>query len=138
VNGDGTVEPNETLSIVLSNPVNVTVTPGGGLGTLYNDDGVTDVEGDRAGALALRLLTPNPGGASARLEFELPDAARITLSVLDVHGHRVALLADGVFAAGRHGAVWEAGSGARRIPRGVYFARLATPAGIRTQRIVLL
>jgi hypothetical protein len=40
VNGDTTVEPNETLNLVLSAPVNATITKGVGVGTITNDDAV--------------------------------------------------------------------------------------------------
>ena len=138
VNGDVAVEPNETFSVALSNPVNATVVAGGGIGTIYNDDGATSVPGSGPGELALRTLTPNPGAAPPRLEFDLPDEGPVSLAVLDVRGHRVAQLAEGRYPAGRHIADWDAGVASRRLARGVYFARLATPAGVRTLRIVLL
>jgi hypothetical protein len=138
VNGDVTVEPHETLSVTLSNPVNATVVAGGGIGTIYNDDGATSVPGGGNGELALRALTPNPGAAPPRLEFELPGESPVSLAVIDVRGHRVAQLAEGRYPAGRHIVDWDAGGASRRLARGVYFARLATPTGVRTLRIVLL
>jgi hypothetical protein len=138
VNGDVAVEPNETFSVALSNPVNATVGAGGGIGTIYNDDGATSAPGSASGELALRALTPNPGAVPPRLEFDLPNETPVSLAVLDVRGHRVALLAEGRYPAGRHVADWDEGRASRRMARGVYFARLATPAGVRTLRIVLL
>jgi urease beta subunit len=38
VNGDGSIEANETFTVVLSNPVNATITTGTGTGTITNDD----------------------------------------------------------------------------------------------------
>lgn len=38
VNGDSDVEPDETFSIVLSNPTNATIADGTGTGTIINDD----------------------------------------------------------------------------------------------------
>jgi CSLREA domain-containing protein len=40
VNGDTTVEPNETLSVNLAAPTNATIASGSGTGTIVNDDGV--------------------------------------------------------------------------------------------------
>ena len=139
VNGDVTVEPNETFTLSLTNPANATVSPGGGIGTIYNDDGATAVAGGPTGELALRVLTPNPGRGSPRLEFDLPDDAPVSLSVLDVGGHRVALIAEGRYPAGRHVAEWDTGAGGHsHLARGIYFVRLATWAGVRTLRVVLL
>lgn len=39
VNGDVTAEPNETFSVILSNPSNATIDDGQGIGTIVNDDG---------------------------------------------------------------------------------------------------
>ena len=38
VNGDTTIEANETFTVALSNPVNATITTGTGTGTITNDD----------------------------------------------------------------------------------------------------
>jgi len=38
VNGDTTVEPNETFFVNLSNAVNATIADGQGVGTILNDD----------------------------------------------------------------------------------------------------
>jgi len=52
VAGDTKVEPDETFSLVLSSPVNATITPGGGIGTILNDDFVLtpihDIQGNGA------------------------------------------------------------------------------------------
>jgi hypothetical protein len=40
INGDTTVEPNETLNLVLSAPLNATIVKGTGIGTITNDDNV--------------------------------------------------------------------------------------------------
>ncbi len=40
VNGDVVFEPDETYTLDLSNPVNVTIADGQGIGTILNDDGV--------------------------------------------------------------------------------------------------
>lgn len=138
VNGDFDLEPDETLTVTMSNPVNATLAPGGGTGTILNDDGATAVEDPSLAELGLRVLTANPGTGPARLEFDLPQAARIDLSVLDVQGHRVSQLVSGLHPAGRHTAVWNADEGARRVPAGIYFVRLVTPLGNRYRRLVIL
>ncbi len=138
VNGDLYPEPNETFTVTMSNPVNATLAPGGGIGTILNDDGTTAAADPGVAEIGLRALTPNPGTGPVRLEFALPEAARIELSVIDVQGHRVAQLASGFHTAGRHTAVWSVGAGARRVPAGIYFVRLATPTGNRLRRLVIL
>ncbi|MBK7367609.1 MAG: hypothetical protein IPJ04_06760 [Candidatus Eisenbacteria bacterium] len=58
------------------------------------------------------------------------------VSVLDVQGREVATLADGAFAAGRHGVAFdEAG---RPLAAGLYFVRMRVSGGPEfTRRIVI-
>ena len=85
-------------------------------------------------AFALEAPSPNPGSGPTQVRFALPRDAMVRLSVLDLQGREVAVLADGVRPAGRHTVQW---SEARRaIPAGMYFVRLATEAGTWVQRLV--
>lgn len=74
-------------------------------------------------------------GVASGLGFalDLPEAADVRVELLDVSGRRVATLAAGPMAAGRHRL--ECGSGGRALPSGVYFARAAIRArGWSTER----
>src|SRR5690606_14069587 len=51
---------------------------------------------------ALHPVYPNPFNPSAQIDFSLPAASHVTLTVYDALGRRVAVLADGMLAAGRH------------------------------------
>jgi hypothetical protein len=83
-----------------------------------------------AGGLDVRLRGANPGSGS-RLEFTLPSAARVTLSVFDVQGRMVRTLIDQDAAAGPFAVQWDGrDDGGTRLDRGIYFARLV--AGTRT------
>jgi hypothetical protein len=68
---------------------------------------------------------PNPFNPRTSIGFELPTAGEIELAVFDARGRRVALLAVGEWAAGKHTIVWE-GTAVEGscLPSGVYFARL--------------
>ena len=63
VNGDTTVEPNETFNVNLSVCVNCTITDNLGVGTIVNDDGVRDVDNDGVPDNIDQCLTV-PGPAS--------------------------------------------------------------------------
>ncbi|MFA6109202.1 MAG: PQQ-binding-like beta-propeller repeat protein [Candidatus Latescibacterota bacterium] len=76
---------------------------------------------------------PNPFNASTVVPFELPAAGPAEVRIYNVLGQEVALLAKGVFAAGRHQVRWEPqGQGS-----GVYFSRLQTPEGSAVRRMIL-
>ena len=83
---------------------------------------------------------PNPFRAHTRLEWTLPADSRVTLAVHDLHGARIATLADGGFAAGRHTVEWDGTTASgRRAPVGLYFVRLAVGAARNeTRRLKLV
>jgi flagellar hook assembly protein FlgD len=87
--------------------------------------------------LALAAPSPNPSSALTRLDFELPTAGVAELAVFDASGRRVATLAEGEQSAGVHSASWDGRSaGGARAAAGLYFARLVTPQGSVSRRIV--
>jgi hypothetical protein len=80
---------------------------------------------------------PNPSAGGTRIDFALPTAGQVTLTVHDLRGALVATLANGELPAGRHGLQWDG-----RVVRGgsagpgVYFVRLSvSAAGARESRI---
>lgn len=82
---------------------------------------------------------PNPFNPRTVVVFELPRRQEIRLSVHDVRGHQVAVLAQGEWGQGRHQVQWKGVDGGDRIlPSGVYFARLYSEAGVAVSKMVLL
>jgi hypothetical protein len=61
----------------------------------------------------------------------------VTLSVHDVQGRVMAVLADGVFEPGRHPMVWDGRTAQGPATNGIYFVRFRTPDGVMTRRLVL-
>jgi hypothetical protein len=97
------------------------------------------VAGD-AGPLALALArpSPNPSFGKALLRFSLPAAGSVRLDIVDLTGRRV-WRREAELGAGAHAWYFD-GSTERGRPlgSGLYFARLVTPWGTRTQRLVRL
>jgi len=95
------------------------------------------VGGEEAGVPVLR----RPRGLFGRAPSLLVDAPAETpgrLELFDLQGRRVRTLADRTFARGAHVLVWDGRDDAgRALGPGLYFARLATPAGARTARVLL-
>jgi hypothetical protein len=87
---------------------------------------------------SLGPIVPNPFEGSARIEFTLPVASRVCLSIYDSEGKRIRTLTSGQAAAGGHSAIWNgADDSGRLLPAGCYFCMLS--AGRQTaQRKVLL
>lgn len=82
---------------------------------------------------AILFAAPNPFAESTTIRFALAEAGRARLSVWDVSGQQIALLADGPRAAGQHEVTFDAGA----LPSGLYFARLQTPGGADTFKLTL-
>ncbi|MGH7724663.1 MAG: zinc-dependent metalloprotease family protein [Candidatus Eiseniibacteriota bacterium] len=76
-----------------------------------------------AGPAAIEAVSPSPARGPLRVDFALPVPGRARLSVVDVRGRTVAVLLDGVRAAGRHQTTWSGEGAAGRAP-GLYFVRL--------------
>ena len=63
----------------------------------------------------------NPSNANAVVSYTVQDARRVSMDIFDQQGRHIASIVDGVIAAGRHEAVWNA----KQVPSGVYILRIA-------------
>ncbi len=77
---------------------------------------------------------PNPMRGQATIEYTLTERSDVRVSVYDVLGRRVAILANGLKEAGRHKVQFDGG----HLASGVYFGRLETGGEIRTQKITVV
>lgn len=77
---------------------------------------------------------PNPFRTTATLAFTLAEPTSVVLDVYDLTGRRVARLAEGAHAQGRHEVTLEAGS----LPAGLYLLRLHAGQGVHTGRLTLI
>ena len=89
-------------------------------------------------AFALAGVIPTPSQGPTGVEFTLPTPARIRLSIMDIQGRVVTVLADRDFDAGRHRLDWDGRHNGRRIPAGVYLVHYEWPGGSTSRRLVLL
>lgn len=77
------------------------------------------------------VVRPNPASARGTLtiSYVAQSSGEVRLSIFDVSGSRVALLADTRRVAGRHEIAWDGrGPGDEALSPGVYFVRLEGPA----------
>ncbi|NOT34695.1 MAG: T9SS type A sorting domain-containing protein [Candidatus Eisenbacteria bacterium] len=101
--------------------------------------GPTAVGDSRAGTLELAAPAPNPAAARVSLAFTLPQATRVRLEIIDLQGRRVRELANGHYDANRWVYGWDLRDEAsQRVRAGIYFARLVTDSGVRTQRFAVI
>jgi photosystem II stability/assembly factor-like uncharacterized protein len=114
----------------------------GGLIQKTTSGGIVSVDAipDRQDGLHLGAPWPNPYTASVhsslRIPFDLDREQFIRLSIVDILGRESALVTEGMYARGRHTAVFTPPSGFGLRP-GMYFIRLLTPAGHRNSVVVM-
>jgi hypothetical protein len=85
----------------------------------------------------LASIWPNPSRGMTRVDFAVAKQANIRLSIVDVQGREVALLAEGSHRPGRYQAVWTGEMGGGPAPVGLYFIRYQIPGKVLTGRIAL-
>ncbi len=107
-------------------------------GIAFISDGtVSAPEAAMPSEFALDRLWPSPArGGPIHVAFSMPRATQVRLSVLDLQGREVAVLAEGVVPAGRQERLWNTGS--RAVPAGIYFVRLAVDGRTWVRRVALI
>ncbi len=93
---------------------------------------------DAHAVLALSRPQPNPAMGTTTVRFTLPHAGRARLEILDLGGRRL-WQAESDLGAGAHAWRWD-GHDARggSAGAGLYFVRLVTPWGTRSERLIWL
>ncbi|MBI5170564.1 MAG: T9SS type A sorting domain-containing protein [Candidatus Eisenbacteria bacterium] len=85
-------------------------------------------------AFAMDPIAPNPARGATPVRFALPHRADVRVSVLDVQGREIAVLADGAFEAGRHAVTLD---GARLSP-GLFFVRVQSGGVSLARRVAIV
>jgi hypothetical protein len=98
----------------------------------YRQRQITEIQIPPASALIQNY--PNPVEGSTYIKYELPSATRVTLSVYNVLGQRIAILVDQFQDEGRYTVEWNA----PHIASGVYFYRLNTSTFSGTKKLIKL
>jgi hypothetical protein len=115
---------------------------GSSLGLVHLFEGIEFSVDITPPALASKRLLPpwpNPANPAVTLAFALEEELTIRLSILDVSGRRVALLAEGVYGVGRHELIWRGrDDGGADLPSAVYLAMFEAGGTVESRKVVLL
>jgi hypothetical protein len=84
--------------------------------------------------ISLSQNHPNPFNHATAIEFSLPVASEVEITITDVSGRRVATLVDDNLQPGLHCVEWNAGN----LASGVYFCRMRAGNYVETKRMRLL
>jgi len=88
--------------------------------------------------VSLGPVWPNPVRGVASVPYSLPREVPVRLSVLDISGREVAVLASGPRPAGTYAPVWRTGTVSEHPAAGVYFVRLAAGGETLSRKILVL
>ena len=103
------------------------------LGSLYAG-GVSVKGGANPLKYSLAGNYPNPFNPTTTISFTIPGDSRVTLTVYNITGEKVAILADDILPAGSHSVEWNAAG----LSSGVYFCRMTAGTFRETKRMMLL
>jgi len=108
----------------------------GGVDLLVTD---ADASPGVPSVLALHQNVPNPFNPVTVIHFDLPDAARVRLEVVDAAGRLVCILVDENYPAGQHEIAWDGRNrSGRPVASGVYLYRLEAAGRDMTRKMLLL
>jgi hypothetical protein len=100
----------------------------------YLPTGVANGREQIPGNFSLLQNYPNPFNPGTLIQFALPRASFVKLSVFTVLGEKIATIVSGQLAAGTHTVRWDAAG----LASGVYFYRLEADGFWQTKRLVVL
>lgn len=87
----------------------------------HKDTATTAVHRAAAKSSAPLFMTRyNSLTSSAVISYSLPEAQRVSITILDQRGRQLATIVNGIKPAGNHEAVWKSG----RVPAGVYICKM--------------
>jgi len=92
----------------------------------------SSVQGEMVVNQLMLTASPNPFGGSTTIQYALPEAAQVQLSIYDVTGRQVEMLVREKQDTGVHNIKWTTTTAA-----GIYFARLDTGTKVITKTVVV-
>jgi len=102
------------------------------------------VYGDRmtrppGAGIVLEQNYPNPFALSTTIEFDLTEASRVRVTVVDVAGRRVATLLDAPRGPGHHSLTWNGTDDTGTpVASGTYFYRLSSGTSLHSRKLLIL
>jgi hypothetical protein len=129
-NGNGSVDAAEYVYFPLATS---------GVGGGDSRDGEDGPDSDPATSPRTVSVTPNPFTATAYIQFILPLAGNVTVSIFDLQGRLVRTLTQGPRARGAHSLTWNGlDLAGHHVAPGIYFIYLESKGRVQAQKIVAI
>ena len=82
---------------------------------------------------------PNPFNPSTKIQFTLPEAAKVSVRIYDMLGREIKELTSADLSAGSHTLTWNGDDAAgHKVASGTYIYAISTPKYLQTKKMVLL
>lgn len=89
--------------------------------------------------MTLEQAYPNPFNPLTHISFFTTQPLNIKVSVFDIRGRRITVIADRQFQVGEHSLEWRGrDSAGRAVPSGEYFFRVERGGHVETRKAMLL
>lgn len=102
---------------------------------------LTGIAGDAPVADHFTLFQnyPNPFNPATTIDFNLPVATGVRLTVYNVLGEEIRVLIDGQLSAGKHGIKWDGRDlNGKKVPSGIYIYHIEAGVYVDTRKMTLL
>ena len=88
---------------------------------------------------ALRRNYPNPFNPSTQIDYQLPEAGQVSLTIYNALGQQVRTLVRREVQAGFHQVAWDGEDAfGRRVASGIYFVRMEAPGFRQVRKMMLI
>jgi alpha-galactosidase len=105
----------------------------------YAGTGVIESETSSPSSLTLYPAYPNPFNPSTRIAFTLPSQSVTKISVYNLLGQEIAVLANGPYQSGAHEVVWDGRDRlGNSMPSGVYMYQMKVGDRIQARKMLLI
>jgi hypothetical protein len=96
-------------------------------------------KGTSSDIITLNNNQPNPVDAYTEIEFSINQPLDLTITVYNLIGEPVKVVAQGRYTRGTHRVVWHADdSEGNLVPNGIYFYRLESSKGVAIRQLIVL
>jgi flagellar hook assembly protein FlgD len=86
----------------------------------------------------IESVSPNPFNGNTRISFSMDESLKTEISVFNLQGQLIIMLADQTYPAGKHEIKWDGkDDSGNEIPSGIYLLKLLTEKGIDLKKLIV-
>ena len=119
--------------VISTSPKSVVIPP------LPSIVGIDRTDGVSPNRFQLRQNYPNPFNPATTIEFQIPVQTRVKITVFNLLGQQISVLADNNYAPGKHQLIWDARTDAGNpVASGFYFLQMKAKGFVQFRRMLLV